>query len=62
MNIEKLEELRSQLVAMTKQKQKAMENMDAADSMRMQAEADYGVASEAIYSIKNKIIAHMIGE
>jgi hypothetical protein len=62
MNIGKLEELRAQLVAETKRKQKAAEDMDTADSMRMKAEADYGAASEAIYSIRNEIMAHMMEE
>jgi hypothetical protein len=62
MNIGKLEELRAQLVAETKRKQKAAEDMGTADSMRMKAEADYGAASEAIYSIRNEIMAHMMGE
>jgi len=60
MNIEKLEELRAQLVAETKRKQKAAEDMGTADSMRIKAEADYGSASEAIYSIRNEIMAHMM--
>lgn len=62
MNIGKLEALRTQLVAMTKQKQKAMEDMDTADSMRMKAEVDYGAASEAIYSIRNEIMDCLMGE
>jgi len=62
MNIQKLEELRAQLVAETKQKQKAAEDMGTADSMRMKAEADYRAASEAIYSIRNEIMAHMLEE
>ena len=62
MNIGKLEELRAQLVAETKRKLKAMEDMDTADSTRMKAEADYGAASEAIYSIRNEIMAHMMEE
>ena len=62
MNIGKLEELRAQLVAETKRKLKAMEDMDAADSMRMRAEADYGAASEAVYSIKNKIMDCLMEE
>jgi hypothetical protein len=61
MNIQKLEELRAQLVAETKRKLKAMEDMDTADSTRLKAEADYGAASEAIYSIKNEIMNHLMG-
>jgi len=62
MNIGKLEALRTQLVAMTKQKQKAKEDMSTADSMRMKAEVDYGAASEAIYSIRNEIMDCLMGE
>jgi hypothetical protein len=62
MNIQKLEELRAQLVAETKQKQKAMEDMGTADSLRMKAEADYGAASKAIYSIRNEIMDCLMGE
>jgi hypothetical protein len=62
MNIQKLEELRTQLVAETKRRLKAMEDMDAADSMRTKAEADYGAASEAIYSIRNEIMNHLMEE
>jgi len=62
MNIGKLEELRAQLVAMTKQKQKAKEDMSTADSMRMKAEVDYGAASEAIYNIRNEIMDCLMGE
>jgi len=62
MNIEKLEELRAQLVAETKRKRKAAEDMGTADSMRMKAEADYGAASEAIYRIKGEIMDHLMGE
>ena len=62
MNIGKLEELRARLVAETKQKQKAAEDMGTADSMRMKAEADYGAASEAVYRIRNEIMAHMMEE
>jgi len=62
MNIGKLEELRAQLVAETKQKLRAMEDMGTADSMRTKAEADYGAASEAIHSIKGKIMDHLMGE
>jgi hypothetical protein len=62
MNFEKLEELRAQLVAETKRRQKAGADMGKADSMRMEAEADYGAASEAIYSIKNKIMNLLMGE
>jgi hypothetical protein len=62
MNIQKLEELQAQLVAETKRKQKAAEDMDTADSTRMKAEADYGAASEAIYSIRNEIMDCLMGE
>jgi hypothetical protein len=62
MNIGKLEELRAQLVAETKRKQKAGADMGTADSMRMKAEAEYGAASEAIYSIKNEIMDYLMGE
>jgi hypothetical protein len=62
MNIQKLEELRAQLVAETKRKLKAMEDMDTSDSMRLKAEADYGAASEAIYRIKGEIMDHLMGE
>ena len=62
MNIGKLEELRAQLVAETKRKQKAAEDMDTADATRMKAEADYGAASEAIYSIRGKIMDHLLEE
>jgi len=62
MNIGKLEALRAQLVAETKRKLKAAEDMDTADSTRMKAEADYGAASEAIYSIRNEIMDCLMGE
>ena len=62
MNIGKLEALRAQLVAETKRKQKAKEDMSTADSMRMKAEVDYGAASEAIYSIRNEIMDCLMGE
>jgi hypothetical protein len=62
MNIGKLEALRTQLVAETKRKLKAMEDMDTADSTRISAEADYGAASEAIYSIRNEIMDCLMGE
>jgi hypothetical protein len=62
MNIGKLEELRAQLVAETKRKQKAMEDMDTADSTRMKAEAVCARASEAIYSIRNEIMDCLMGE
>ena len=62
MNIGKLEELRAQLVAETKRKLKAMEDMGTADSTRMKAEVDYGAASEAIYNIKNEIMDYLMGE
>jgi hypothetical protein len=39
-----------------------MEDMDTADSTRMKAEADYGAASEAIYSIRNEIMDCLMGE
>jgi hypothetical protein len=62
MNIQKLEDLRAQLVAETKRKQKAAEDMEKADSMRMKAEANYGAASEAIYSIRNEIMNYLMEE
>ena len=62
MNIEALEVLRAKLLLASTLKQKAVEDMDTADSMRMKAEADYGAASEAIYSIRNEIMDCLMGE
>jgi hypothetical protein len=62
MNIEALEVLRAKLLLASTLKQKAVEDMGTADSMRMKAEADYGAASEAIHSIRNEIMAHMMEE
>ena len=62
MNMERMEELRVQLVAETKRKQKATEDMDTADSMRTKAEEDYGAASDALRQIRGEIMAHILGE
>jgi hypothetical protein len=62
MNIEKLEELRAQLIAETRQKQKAVEDMATADSMRMKAEADYSAAVDAVYGIRREIMDYLLGE
>lgn len=62
MNLERMEELRAQLVTSVKLKHKALDDMVKVESMRMKAEQDHGDAMREIARIKNAIIAHMMEE